>query len=176
MLVRQPHQDQSIKMTDAPNGVDRFLSGLTSVVIVMIPAGVRLLGKATLRARIVLILLAVTLGLVACGAVHATTETSSDAQRVCSQEAKAFGPAFSVLGAFETTVGSIRSIGARGPNPTLWSGEPAEDKAVLCYLEGPVAKSSPGGAPFDRAVVGVAAGNAEFIMAGYRSSIPVRAP
>jgi hypothetical protein len=143
--------------------------------MVMMPAGVEL-GETISEARIVLILLAVTLGLVACGAVDATPRTSSDAQKLCSQEAKAFGPAFTVVGAFDTTVGSIRSIGARGPNPTLWSGEPAEDKAVLCYLDGPVAKSPPGGAPFDRAVVGVAAGDAEFIIAGYRASIPVKGP
>lgn len=127
-------------------------------------------------ARFGLMLLAVTLSAVACGAVDATPRTSLDAQKVCSHEATAFGPGFSVVGAFDTTVGSVRSIGARGPNPTRWPSEPAEYKAVLCYLDGPVAKSPPGGAPFDRAVVGVAAGDAEFIMAGYRSSLSVKVP
>lgn len=127
-------------------------------------------------ARLALMLLAMTLGPVACGAVDATPRTSSDAQKVCSQEATAYGPGFSVVGAFDTTVGSIRSIGARGPNPTLWPSKPAEYKAVLCYLDGPVAKSPPGGASFERAVVGVAAGDAEFIVAGYRKNLPVKAP
>jgi hypothetical protein len=113
---------------------------------------------------------------IACGSVPATPRTSSDAQKVCSQEATDFGPAFMVAGAFDTTVGSIRSIGARGPNPALWPGAPAESKAVLCYLDGPVAKSPLFGAPFDRAVVGVAAGDAEFILAGYRKNLPVTAP
>jgi|GEM_PF-3198894 len=144
--------------------------------MVAMPAGAGLLRETLSMTRIGLMLLAVTLGLVACGSVDATPRTSSDAQKVCSQEASAFGPAFSVVGAFETTVGSIRSIDARGPNPTLWPNEPAEYKAVLCYLDGPVAKSPPGGAPFDRAVVGVAAGDAEFIMAGYRKSLSVKAP
>jgi len=121
-------------------------------------------------------LLAVTLGPVACGATVATPRTSSDAQKVCSEEATAFGPAFSVVGAFDTTVGSIRSIGARDANPTLWRSEPAEYEVVLCYLDGPVAKSPPGGVPFDRWVVGVANGDAEFIMAGYRTSLSVKAP
>jgi len=122
------------------------------------------------------LMLALTLGAVGCGAVAATPRTSFNAQKVCSQEVTDFGSAFLVAGAFDTTVGSIRSIGARGPNPTLWPSEPAEYKAVLCYLDGPIAKSPPGGAPFDRAVVGVAAGDAEFIMAGYRKSLPVKAP
>lgn len=144
--------------------------------MVGMPAGIAVLSEAMSIARIALMLVAVTLGPVACGAMDATPGTSSDAQRVCSHEATAFGPAFSVVGAFDTTVGSTRSIGARGPNPTLWPIEPADYKAVLCYLDGPVAKSPPGGAPFDRAVVGVAAGDAEFIMAGYRKSLPVKAP
>lgn len=127
-------------------------------------------------AQIAVILSAATFVAVACGSVPATPRTSSDAERVCSQEAKAYGPDFSVAGSFDTTVGSIRSIGARGPNPTLWPGEVAEHKAVLCYLDGPIAKSPPGGTPFDRAVVGVAAGDPELIMAGYRKNLAVTAP
>jgi hypothetical protein len=58
----------------------------------------------------------------------------------------------------------------------LWPGEAAEQKAVLCYLDGAIAKSPLGGTPFDRAVVGAAAGDAELIMAGYRKDLAVTAP
>lgn len=126
--------------------------------------------------RVALTLLAVTLGPVGCGAGATGPRTPSTAESVCSKQATAVGPAFHVAAAFDTTVGSIRALYPRGQDPKLWSGVPAEHDAVLCYLDGPIAKSPPGGKPFDREIVGVASGEAEFIMAGYRTSLPTKAP
>jgi Tfp pilus assembly protein PilW len=126
--------------------------------------------------RVALTLLAVTLGPAGCGTVATGPRTSSIAETLCSEQATAFGPAFRVAAAFDTTVGLIRALYPRGQNPNLWSGLAAEQDAVLCYLDGPVAKSPPGGTPFDREVIGVASGEAEFIIAGYRTSLPTKAP
>jgi hypothetical protein len=79
------------------------------------------------------------------------------------------------VGSFATTVGNIRSL-EPAVTPVRWPELTPDEEAVLCYLDGPVPKSLPDGDPFDRAVIAVAPGHSELIMAGYQDRLPVRAP
>ncbi len=117
------------------------------------------------------LLLFVGLSLSACSAL-----TDDSSARVCAAEAEDFGPEFRVAGSFTTTVGRLRSLEPRVSSPERWPDLAAAHAAVVCFLDGPVAFSPPGGQQYDRAVVGVADSRAEMLMAGYKTNIPVRAP
>jgi hypothetical protein len=95
--------------------------------------------------------------------------------QICEGVARDYGPEFRVVGSFATTVGKIRSL-EPGATPARWPELAAGQDAVLCYVDGPVPKSLPGGDPFDRAVIAIAPGHSELIMAGYQDRLPVRAP
>jgi hypothetical protein len=95
--------------------------------------------------------------------------------QICDGVARDYGPEFRVVGSFATTVGKIRSL-EPGATPARWPELAAGQDAVLCYVDGPVPKSLPGGDPFDRAVIAIAPGHSELIMAGYQDRLPVRAP
>ena len=108
------------------------------------------------------------------------------------------GPGMTVIRAFATTVGGVRQWEAqqtamdaeRAGEPSssvgqaTWSdARSAGTGAVLCYLDGAVAKApppTPGGpdpAPFDRVVVAVLDdGSVTAVVLGYRENIPVHAP
>lgn len=87
-----------------------------------------------------------------------------------------------VVGAFNTTVAAIRALEPRQAVPQRWPDLAADHPAVLCYIDGEVAKAPPPGPdgevrpPFDRAVVAIVDGQSELIIAGYRDQLPVRAP
>jgi hypothetical protein len=100
---------------------------------------------------------------------------SDDASSTCVDVARDYGAEFQVVGSFATTVAGIRAL-TPGGAPERWPDLPPEQAAVLCYLDGPVPKSPPGGNPYDRALVGVTPGHSELTIAGYRDQLPVLAP
>lgn len=115
-------------------------------------------------------LLCLAAALTGCGVVEVM-----DPVAICRDQAREEGPAVQVSGAFATTVGGVRDLTpgvGRGRWPDLADGS----AAVVCYLDGAVAKSPPGRKPFDRAVIAVAGEHAEQIIAGYRDQMPVEAP
>jgi hypothetical protein len=93
---------------------------------------------------------------------------------LCAAEAPAYEG--SVVGAFDTTVGAIRALELTQTEPARWPGLSDDHAAVLCYVDGVVAKSPPGGEPFDRAVIAVVDRSGELIAAGYRDRLPIRVP
>lgn len=96
------------------------------------------------------------------------------AAELCAAEAPAYEG--TVVGAFDTTVGAIRALEPRLAEPARWPGVSDGHAAVLCYVDGVIGKSPPGGDPFDRAVIAMVDRNAELIAAGYRDRLPIRAP
>jgi len=96
------------------------------------------------------------------------------AAEVCEGEAPAYEG--EVVGAFDTTVGAIRGLEPRDVEPARWPNLSDGHPAVLCYIDGQIAKSPPGGEPFDRAVIAVVDEQADMIAAGYRARLPIRAP
>lgn len=101
-------------------------------------------------------------------------------ETVCADQARQYGADFVVAAAFGTTAGRIRAFEPVRPQrwPELQDGSPA----VVCYLDGPVAKGPPPGPDgivprsFDRAVIGVASVHHEMLVAGYRDRLPLVAP
>ena len=98
------------------------------------------------------------------------------ADRVCAEQAKEFGPAFTVAGAFDTRVDALRDMQPLVAEPELWPRSPGDRPAIICFLDGPVPKAPPGGEQFDRAVVGVVDDDAELLLAGYQDTIPIESP
>jgi hypothetical protein len=98
-----------------------------------------------------------------------------EAVQVCAEQAEVNGPDFRVAGSFATTVSTVRDL-TSGAAPGRWPQLSAEMPAVICYLDGPVPEAPPGVEPFDRAVIAVAGGHAELIIAGYRDEIEIQAP
>ena len=93
----------------------------------------------------------------------------------CAAEAAAYDG--SVAGAFDTTVGAIRRFEAAPIDQQRWPELPDARPAVLCYIDGDIAKALGGGDhAFDRAVVGVVDGEGEMVVAGFQNRLPVRAP
>ena len=88
----------------------------------------------------------------------------------------------SVVGSFNTTVGAVRALEPRAAQPQRWPELAPDHPAVLCYIDGEIAKAPPPGPngevskPFDRAVVAIVDGHSELIIAGYRDKLPVQAP
>ena len=121
--------------------------------------------------------LALTLALTGCALLF-----GPDAATACADQARLFGPDFGVAGSFNTTVGQIRGLSPAGVEPIRWPELSKDTPAVLCYLDGPVAKGPPPPPndpippSFDRAVIGMAGSHADMIVAGYRAQITVRAP
>jgi hypothetical protein len=99
----------------------------------------------------------------------------TDPVAVCAEQARAYGPAFEVAGSFATTVREVRDL-TPGVEPARWPELADETPSVVCFLDGSVPKSPPGGEPFDRALVRVAGEHAELIIAGYRDQLIVEAP
>jgi hypothetical protein len=99
---------------------------------------------------------------------------------LCAEAARDYSG--TVVGAFSTTVGSIESLEPRQSEPMRWSNLPLDHPAVLCYIDGEIAKAPPIGAsgdvtkPYDRAAVAIVDGKAELIVASYRDQLPVHAP
>lgn len=115
----------------------------------------------------------------ACLWLGGCSSTGPDA--VCADQARSYGADFVVAAAFETTVGRIRAL-EPGVLPKRWPELPDASEAVVCYLDGPIAKGPPPGPDgviprsFDRAVIGVASGHEDMLVAGYRDRLPVAAP
>jgi hypothetical protein len=114
--------------------------------------------------------------LIACQSVGASVA----AWEACSRAAGEYNG--SVAGSYATTVGYIRRLGLSG-EPARWPDLAPDHPAVLCYVDGQIAKGPPSprdgqtaAASFDRAAVAVVDGHVELIIAGYRSNLPVRAP
>lgn len=120
---------------------------------------------------------ALALALTGCGLLF-----GPDAASDCADQARIYGPEFRVVGSFSTNVGHIRGLSPEAVEPIRWPELSNNASAVLCYLDGPVAKGPPpvlnGPIPpsFDRVVIGIAGGHADMILAGYRAQIVVRAP
>lgn len=101
---------------------------------------------------------------------------SPDPSAVCSDQARKYGPSFTVAGAFSTTVARLEDF-LPGSSPVIAQWQlPADTPAVLCYLDGPIPKAPSGGRPMDREVVVVAGEHTELVMGGYQDQLPVRAP
>lgn len=98
------------------------------------------------------------------------------ANQACAEQAKEFGPAFTVAGAFDTRVDALRDMQPLAAEPELWPRSPGDSPAIVCFLDGPVPKAPPGGEQFDRAVVGVVDDDAVLVVAGYQDTIPIRSP
>ncbi len=99
----------------------------------------------------------------------------STPEEACAEEASAING--KVVGAFGTTVGAIRHFEAAPLDqqrwPTLADGYPA----ALCFIDGDISMVLGGGDNgFDRAVIGVADGDGQMVIAGFRDQLPVRAP
>ena len=71
----------------------------------------------------------------------------------------------------------VRRLWPLSPDP--WAGLAADHAAVVCYVDGTIAKSPPVGldgkvpVPFDRAIVVVVDGASQLVVAGYRDQLPV---
>lgn len=87
-----------------------------------------------------------------------SASSGSDEQALderCEMAKAPYGPGAEVIAAFEST----------------------GDFEAVCWIDGSVAKSPPGGDPFDRAVVGIRSdGTSTLIKAGYQSSMQPEAP
>ena len=128
--------------------------------------------------RLTVSVLALALVLTGCGLLF-----GPDAASTCADQARIYGPDFRVAGSFNTTVGQIRGLSPVKVEPPRWPELSSATPAVLCFLDGPVAKGGPSPPPgfqiqpsFDRAVIGVARDHADMIMAGSHNDIPVQAP
>lgn len=127
-------------------------------------------------------LLALPLASLALGGCDIITARSPLGASTLAGEACA-GPARdysgSVVGSFITTVGAIRALESRPAVPARWPDLPPDHTAMLCYIDGQIAKAPPAGQdgevpePFDRIVVGVVDSDSEMILAGYRDQPPV---
>ncbi|NJD29740.1 MAG: hypothetical protein FIA92_15795 [Chloroflexi bacterium] len=86
-----------------------------------------------------------------------------------------------VVGAFRTTIASVRDLQGPGVEPPFAADRGAQGSAVVCYIAATIPKAPPLGPngevrpDFDRIVV-VIDGRATLIKAGYRASLPVVAP
>lgn len=98
------------------------------------------------------------------------------ADQACAEQAREFGPTFSVAGAFDTRVQALREMQPLDVEPELWPRSAGDSPAIVCFLDGPVPKAPPGGEQFDRAVVGVVDDDAVLLVAGYQDAIPIRSP
>jgi hypothetical protein len=100
------------------------------------------------------------------------------AEATCMETASSIGSDFTVAGAFSTTVGEIRSLIPGNPQPPLWPDLASNENAILCYLNGPIAKSPPGpnGQPYDRAAIAVFEDRETLVLAGYHDQLAVTAP
>jgi hypothetical protein len=94
---------------------------------------------------------------------------------VCAEQAREKGPEFHVVGAFATTVREVRGM-TPGAAPVRWPELADDAPAIVCFIDGQIPKSPPGGEPYDRSVTAVAGEHAELIIAGYRDQLPVKAP
>ena len=96
------------------------------------------------------------------------------AAQLCAEEARAYNG--TVAAAFDTNVGAVRALEPLAAEPSRWPALPESHAAALCYIDGEIAKSPPGGNPFDRAVIAIVDRGAPLIAAGYRDRVPVRPP
>ena len=76
------------------------------------------------------------------------------------------------VGAFATTLGRVRNAYPL----QAWLGVANESLAIVCFVDGSIPKAPEGGEPYDRAVVVVVNGDAELVLAGYRTQVLIRAP
>ena|SRR5436309_4080755 len=108
------------------------------------------------------------------------TKTSPPTTDACALAAVAY--AGRVAGSFVTTIGAIHAMALIAHDPNLRPGLADDRAAVLCHIDGQIAKAPPppavGTTPpsFDRAVVVVIDGQADLIAAGYRDNVPLVAP
>jgi len=80
------------------------------------------------------------------------------------------------VGAYLTTLGSAQAL-MPSRHPTLYPELDREHPVVLCYMDVHIAKGPPYGGPaFDRALYVIIDGESEMLAAGYRDSLPARAP
>jgi hypothetical protein len=96
--------------------------------------------------------------------------------------AAAAGYSGHTIASFVTTIGAIRAMATLGIQPGRWPDLADAHPAVLCYVDGRIAKAPPpaasGTAPltFDRAVVVVIDRESELIIAGYQEHLPIVVP
>jgi hypothetical protein len=135
-----------------------------------------------MKVRLLLLLIAgvTTTGCEGVGLTTPPTQLTRPPTQSCSEAGQDYSG--SVVASFVTTVGSIRALEPRQPQPARWSNLPADHPAMLCYIDAELAKAPPPGGigevakPFDRAVVAIVEGHAELIAAGYRDRLQVRPP
>ncbi len=114
------------------------------------------------------------------GVAAAACQVVTPAGGLCAGAARDYSG--TVVASFNTTIGAIRALEPRAGNPQLWPELAPDHPAVLCYIDGEIAKAPPPGSdgeisrPFDRAAVAIVDGDRQLIIAGYRDQLPVRAP
>ena len=106
--------------------------------------------------------------------------TPASASDICTAAAADYSG--KVAGAFATTIAMLRGLAPLPSSPSTWPGLADDHPAVLCYIDGTIAKSPPVGpdgkvpAPFDRGILAVVDGRSNLIVAGYKDQLPVAAP
>jgi hypothetical protein len=131
-----------------------------------------------------LILVACALAISGCAATRSpdsqSPATPSQAVDPCSASAVAYSGR--VIASFVTTIGAIRAMPLNAHHSDLWPGLPGDSAAVLCYIDGEIAKGPPDMVPgtgrptFDRAAIVVVDGRSDLIAAGYRENLSAVAP
>ena len=122
------------------------------------------------------LLVMATFFLAACGMLEVRTA----ADEACAAPALEYEGI--VVGAFNTTIGAIRSLEPLAVDPARWPDLAPDHRAVLCYIDAPIGKAppppidGPPAEPFDRIVVAVVDGFTQMVAAGYRDRLPVTAP
>jgi hypothetical protein len=98
--------------------------------------------------------------------------TTDQSLATCQRQAKTYGQAVTVAGAVSANVQAVRDL---QPNlqPPRWPELAADSQAYICYLNGPFGDAPGGGQPYDRAVVAVAADQADIVILGYADEMPI---
>lgn len=103
-----------------------------------------------------------------------TARLQLSAAEQCAPEAAVYDGV--VSGAFDTTVGATRRFEAGPADQQGWPGLPDAYPAIMCYIDGDIAKALGGGDAAFNHVVGVVNGAGQMVMAGFKDRLPVRAP
>ena len=95
----------------------------------------------------------------------------------CAQSARDYSG--TLVASLHTSVGAVRDLVPGRVQPERWPDLARDQPAFLCYIDAEIAKGPPPGPDgeipdsFNRAVIGIAGGRSELIMAGYRDQIPI---
>jgi hypothetical protein len=126
-------------------------------------------------------LLAVMSLLAACGQPIQGAQPDSP-NDICILVAADYGRGFTVVGAFLGDLGDVKDLIPEGGGSERWPGVDSAHPAIICYIDGPFAKSPPrdssnhSAEPYGRAIVVVINGESELIADGYPDAIDVPAP